>query len=759
MAPVQRAATAPLIGFKPHLQVESVPGEAAYLIADRRVTALHGTAISVLAPLLDGTRDLAALRAACAGLLPGVQVERLVGQLDRAGLLRRAVEPGHCAERTYWELAGVDGAAAAGALDATAVRVLAVGAGTDPAELRAALSGAELSLACEGTPAALTAVVCDDYLNPELALVDEESRADGVPWFPVLVNGTEIWAGPFLGGRPQSGAPCWTCLADRLWRGRQAEAHVQRLLSRPGPAPRPSTSLPAARRAGLQLAALEAAKWLAGHRDAHQASLWTLDTLTLTAVHHPVRRRPQCAGCGDPGLVARQVRRPVRLAPRPKRDTSGGGHRSSSPAEVMARYGHHVDPLTGLVAEIRRDPRGPEALNSFHAGHNPVTGTPGLGALRAGLRHTSSGKGITPLHAKVSALCEALERHSGFHQGDEPAERGSFRSLAADAVHPDAVQLFHPRQFEDRRRWNARHSAFQQVCDPFDETAEIDWTPVWSLTERRTRLLPTALLYFNAPQAPGRAYCWASSNGAAAGATLEDAVLQGTLELVERDAVALWWYNRTRQPGVDLDRADDPWIGELRTLHRGLGREVWALDLTTDLGIPVVAALSRRTDRAAEDIVFGFGAHLDPAVALRRALTELNQLMPSVVDSAPDGSGYGSTDPAALRWFRTATAEALPYLRPDPAAPVVTGRPVATADVTEDVGLLQGLLADRGLELLVLDQTRPDVGLPVAKVVVPGLRPHWARLAPGRLYDVPVRLGRLPAPLPYDRLNPTPLFV
>lgn len=70
MAPVQRAATAPLIGFKPHLQVESVPGEAAYLIADRRVTALHGTAISVLAPLLDGTRDLAALRAACAGLLP-----------------------------------------------------------------------------------------------------------------------------------------------------------------------------------------------------------------------------------------------------------------------------------------------------------------------------------------------------------------------------------------------------------------------------------------------------------------------------------------------------------------------------------------------------------------------------------------------------------------------------------------------------------------------------------------------------------------
>lgn len=757
-APVRRGSAAPLLGFKSHFQVETVPGEAAYLIADRRVTALHGPAVSVLAPLLDGTRDLAALRAACSGLLPDEQVERLVSRLDRAGLLHRTAESGHCAQRAYWELAGLDGAAA-GRLDDAVVRVLAVGDGTDPAELRSALRGAALRLAGEGEPADLTVALCDDYLDPALARIDEESRAAGVPWLPVRVHGTEIWAGPFLGVPGRAGAPCWVCLADRLWRGRQAEAHVQRLLSRPGPAPRPATSLPAARLAGLQLAALEAAKWLAGHRDAHQAALWTLDTLTLTSSRHPVDRRPQCTGCGDPELVARQVRRPVRLVPRPKRDTTGGGHRSSSPAEVLARYGHLVDPLTGPVAEIRRDPRGPEALNCFHAGHNPVVGPSGLGALRAGLRHTSSGKGVTPLHAKVSALCEALERHSGFHQGDEPVEHGSFRSLAADAVHPDTVQLFHPRQFEDRARWNAGHGAFQQVCDPFDESAAIDWTPVWSLTEGRTRLLPTALLYFNAPQAAGRAYCAANSNGAAAGATLEDAVLQGTLELVERDAVALWWYNRTRQPGIDLEVTDDPWIGELRTLHRDLGREVWALDLTSDLGIPVVAALSRRTDRAAEDIVLGFGAHLDAAVALRRALTELNQLLPSVVDSTADGAGYGCTDPEALRWFRTATAAGLPYLRPDPAAPVVAGRPAPTSDVTEDIALVQGLLADRGLDLLALDQTRPDVGLPVARVVVPGLRPHWARLAPGRLYDVPVRLGRLAAPLPYDRLNPTPLFL
>jgi len=60
----------------------------------------------------------------------------------------------------------------------------------------------------------------------------------------------------------------------------------------------------------------------------------------------------------------------------------------------------------------------------------------------------------------------------------------------------------------------------------------------------------------------------------------------------------------------------------------------------------------------------------------------------------------------------------------------------------------------RGIEVLVLDQTRPDVGLPVVRVIMPGMRHFWARLAPGRLYDVPVALGWLPAALSEEQLNP-----
>lgn len=137
----------------------------------------------------------------------------------------------------------------------------------------------------------------------------------------------------------------------------------------------------------------------------------------------------------------------------------------------------------------------------------------------------------------------------------------------------------------------------------------------------------------------------ADSNGNAAGSSLEDAVLQGMLELVERDAAAMWWYNRTSQPPVDL--AGEEWIDSFRSVHAGLGREVWALDLTSDLGVPVAVALSRQTSGEREDVMMGFGAHLDPALALRRALTEVNQMMPSVL-----AGGWGD-DPDLQHWLST----------------------------------------------------------------------------------------------------------
>ena len=70
----------------------------------------------------------------------------------------------------------------------------------------------------------------------------------------------------------------------------------------------------------------------------------------------------------------------------------------------------------------------------------------------------------------------------------------------------------------------------------------------------------------------------------------------------------------------------------------------------------------------------------------------------------------------------------------------------------------RALVEAKGMELLVLDQTRPDIGMPVAWVIVPGMRHFWARFAPGRLYDVPVRMGHRNHPLAEADLNPAPVI-
>lgn len=155
----------------------------------------------------------------------------------------------------------------------------------------------------------------------------------------------------------------------------------------------------------------------------------------------------------------------------------------------------------------------------------------------------------------------------------------------------------------------------------------------------------------------------------------------------------------------------------------------------------------------------GFGAHLDPEVAILRALTELNQMLtwvlPAERGERPDDI---IKDAEALSWLRTATLANQSYLTPDES---MLSRPASLAadDLRADVLFCRALVESMGLEMLVLDQTRPDVGLPVVKVVVPGLRHCHARLAPGRLYDVPAALGWLPAPLFEEQLNPVPLFL
>lgn len=202
---------------------------------------------------------------------------------------------------------------------------------------------------------------------PGLREVDAGHRATGTPWLLVGVGSTAPWIGPVF--RPGEG-PCWHCLATRLRGHRSSERPLQRALGLEGPPQRPHATLAAGRAIAVQLAVLEAAKWLAGIRTASHGSVNTLDTLGLHTTAHPVARLPQCAACGDPGLVARRVGAPFVPVSRPKAVQDLNGHRALTPAQMLERYGSLVDPVTGIIKEIRRAPGSPEFVNAFLSGQN-----------------------------------------------------------------------------------------------------------------------------------------------------------------------------------------------------------------------------------------------------------------------------------------------------------------------------------------------------------------------------------------------------
>lgn len=753
-----------LVSFKGHLRVETVPAEAVCLISERGVTALSGPSIEKLAPLLDGTRTVAQVKRELSSDLSADDVEALLGRLSAADLITylsaQATErPGEGAH-AYWNLAGIDADVAASALASSSVEVIAVGRTNQETVMMATAmcQASGLAVAEPGLgPAGFTLALCDDYLDPALRGINADHIASGRPWLLAKPSGAAPWMGPVF--RPGAG-PCWACLAKRLEGNRLDSFLVRRgAPDANGRFSRPA-SLPASLAAALGITVLEAVKWLAGVRNEEQRCVYILDTITSRGAHHRVARRPQCPSCGDSGIVAERTHRPLATVARRVTFADGNGHRVLSPTKVLELYGHLVDPVTGVVGEVRRHPMCPDFVHSYQSGRNRAMAGSGITEVRAGLRSQSGGKGSTEAEARAGALCEAIERYCATVDGDEAKVRDSYRGLGDQAVHPDACQLFHPRQFADRARWNAACASFHHVPEPFDERAVIDWTPVWSLHTQERKMLPTAMLYF-APT-PGRApvSVLADSNGNAVGGTMEDAVLQGFFELVERDAVALWWYNRTRQPVVDLDSFDDPWVSGLRERYAGLNRQIWVLDVTSDLGIPAMTAVSRRTDKPAEDIMLGFGVHFDPRIALRRALTELGQLLPLVVRTRSDGTGYGLSDPHLMSWWTTATVDNQPYLLPDPAQAPRTASGYGYSPSQElDLARMRAITRRAGLDILVLDQTRPDIGMPAVKVVVPGLRHFWPRFASGRLYDVPVRLGRLTEPMAYEDLNPIPVYL
>ena len=759
--------------FKPCYYVELIEPHRVLFLSERGVSWLDDHLYHLLASLVDGDRtteeifellqqqlvqgQISTEDSAIAFqkvLDVSIGIQRSLFQMERQGYLVEKSQELPSQATIFCNHLNISPTLAYQRLQSTKVAVKTIGSVPTECFINL-LKSLSIQIAAEGN---LTLVLVEDYLESELQEFNQHMLRSRSPWMLIKPWGTVGWIGPLL---VPAKTGCWHCLASRLEDNRPVEGFIQKNNGSRDRVSVPLGFVASTVQTILGMAATEVFKWIVqGANQQIEGIVLTYDTLTLQTRNHALVKRPQCPGCGNPSLMKTAL--PVVIGHRQKHYTADGGHRICSPEETLSKYQHHISPITGVVRELKKLP-GPGLLHNYVARHHFRTVFDDFAALGRNLGGRSAGKGRTEAQARASGFCEAIERYSGVFQGNEPRKKGSYIQMEDRAIDPNACMLFSEQQYQIREEWNAQNQGwFQKVPEPFDPEREIDWTPVWSLTHQEFKYLPTAYCYYGYDLGY-KPDCWADSNGCASGNTIEEAILQGFMELVERDSVALWWYNRLKRPQVDLGSFGEPYFERLQEYYQSLDRELWVLDITSDLNIPTFAAITRRKDQAIEDIVLGYGTHFDPLIALSRALTEVNQILPNVLVEADGKTRYSpNADPLAIQWWETSTLANQTYLSPHPDASVKVKNDyalLASDDFLQDIKLCQKIVEDKGMEMLVLDQTRPDVGLRVAKLIVPGLRHMWRRLGPGRLYEVPIQANWLLAPLKEDELNAFPMWM
>jgi oxazoline/thiazoline synthase len=729
--------------FAPNFSVYVLPPDVVCLYSEDRKFLLHGELYCALANAIGkGGRSFQQLVRDLEKDFPSEQIhEALKRLLDRRYILP-ASSASNGALAAYWASLGLPPETAKQNLQKCRVRIQSIDVQGET-ELGAALS--ELGVRVVKRLPDLTIILVNDYLESRLAELNEEHLAARTPWVLVQPSGIFPLVGPVF--RPGQGA-CWMCLAERMKRNREVKAMLDRRQARP------VVISPLAQQtfgqSSVQLAAVEIAKAIAtDFRTQLGDQIISLDLLGSTIVKHHVATRPQCPSCGSKKLRdPRRAPAPVELGAGGKVVMTSGGYRSVSSSATVARFRRHVSPLTGVVSSLERIQADLPLSTNYHATHNFSGPSETVHELRAGLSGGSFGKGSTAEQGEASALMEAMERYSGIFQGDEIRAKRRFTDFpSGEAIPPNDVLLFSDAQLRQGAAGMPASNEPDAIPALFDRSAKFEWSPVWSLRDARFKYLPTGLLYFFYR---GDAAFAADSNGCAAGNTLEEAMVQGFLELVERDAYAIWWYNRLQRPELDLGQFDDSFVRDLQQQLAQAGRRLWVLDVTSDLGIPTFVAVTHWMQDGRENIEFGSGAHFDARIALLRALTELNQFLSLGLMGGGTGekSSLDGSTPLRLQDHSYLTPSGSPMVQPEPDSKF------GHLDTRQQVTACVALAKQAGLDFLVLDQTRPDIEAPVVRVIVPGLRHFYRRFAPGRLYDVPVKLGWRDRPLTENELNP-----
>ncbi len=310
-----------------------------------------------------------------------------------------------------------------------------------------------------------------------------------------------------------------------------------------------------------------------------------------------------------------------------------------------------------------------------------------------------SGKGLTETLAKISAIMEAFERYSAEFR-NEKTVKGNYNQISKEFNALDPESLILPRDL------------------PYNDDVVLRWVWGFDILNGEEILVPVSAVYHPYTPLSDLHIFRTNTNGLASGNTIEEAILHGLMEVIERDA---WSLAELSKRGGRVIRTDSPVIMELMEKFRRAGVEILLRDITSDLKVPVVAAVS--DDVVLKDpalLTIGFGAHPEPEVACIRAILEVAQSRLVQIQGAREDTikaeimrraGYERMKRINRHWFENDEEIELKELPG-----------FSNEDIKEDIEFTLRSLRKRGFErVIVVDLTRKELEVPTVRVIVPGL--------------------------------------
>ncbi len=575
--------------------------------------------------------------------------------------------------------------------------------------------------------APINIIIVDDYLDPRLATLLTQLS----DYILLKLSGEQTLVGPLLApGNPLSA--CWHCLNARLRRNQPVREWLQTKLSQ----------------AVLSVPILYSSPLLQANKPLILITLQTmLDSREYNSIvaiqdgnvsvnKHRLQADPYCQHCAPFNIKSGQelssLAEQYKLQSCFRSAASDGGWRTHTADQTLAALQPFISPITGVIAHLALHASQAQAgINVYRSAFFKIPTQQAILTSNAFLQR-SLGKGVSDSQSQVSALCESIERYVAQYDARIAAMNHTARpQFIADAIPvtaltercftPDQLAFFSDSQYAQFDQVLATGTPHKQAVKRFTLSTALRWLPAWSLTKQQTVYLPLSYCYNHTPFAD-ESYCRWTSNGNAAGNTREEAVLQGLFEVIERDAIAVWWYNKQSKPVVDIMQLLQ---SKLQAIQRLLDSQwsYWVLDLTHDIGIPVMAAIAQHNTSGGFSL--GFGCHINPVLACERALTELCQLI-AVRE-------HGDKD------FNFDSIKAEPYLLPNELSSSKHKALDAYyapdyADIKDAISHCVQAIERVKLEVIVFDYQRADIPLSTVKVIVPGTCHMWPQYGNPRLY-------------------------